>query len=498
MRRSSYAGTPSPAKEYHKGMRKKTKKSNRNNLSSSPKSLEKKSHNQKQNEVLDYSQNQSTLPNFISDPEILSQYFLLFLAQKKLVSITKRKYLVRFFREWQHHFTSSVLKNLSNSAIRQNKSLNPESKKLLHSQGTQITAPNFSLNNEIDNRKLNLNSPPKAESPPKHLRPFENSSFSPKSPSLIATLSPKEEEPSENISDLSTFSIDDVLNFSENQKFRHGSIVSQKKNNEISSLLNTSQNFIPSDEFDQIDKSQTANTNYHLFAETLPDDLFSSDSYSNLPKQQTQTEISINQDQVKSPIRLNEELLIKAALEDEFVHDKKSSPSSKKKKKRRKIIIVKEYSDSGEDSNEVYEYYSRSPNVSKGNNNSNGQIKYTFSDESFSDEKQTNLSSTIEMSKLELNSKPQRFIKSSQTDNFDLPLLEEKDNISDELTNSDENEDTDVVRDNDDEVGKKGIYRIIGHDSSDEIDYLIRDTDDNQTDQNKQSSDYVDYSQDAF
>lgn len=291
--------------------------------------------------------------------------------------------------------------------------------------------------------------------PPETSNPDEiaNSVISPNSSILVASTSPKDTNYEGNKdkpgSSSSSLSIDKVLDFTDDIN-RNRNASSSPKNDPVDNFLQTITEFVSSDEFNSDSIGQISsqknqkklnaptshspspqarkatpnarnnnNADDDPLGSTLPNDLFTS-SYSDMSpkrvvpkksilKESPQSSSSPQEKKPQSPIGREEELLIQAALADEFEPDKKRHKSkqsnndqlqrSPKNRKRRKIIIVHEYSESDyyENDNDDHNYspinniYQQHP-TRKGAIQRNKkpcfespQKKFTFSDESFSD-----------------------------------------------------------------------------------------------------------------
>lgn len=418
--------------------------------------------------------------------DTLSYNFSLFLCYKDLKTFIQKKITSKFFKRWQHQFTSSVLRQIKSQKKvillhEQNNNLNENqnnsySPNLLQVQTTnqffidndtnylfneQYTSNNFH-HNHSHNHDYNSTKSTYLDSSPDPL--FKGTSnpneiaysvISPNSPILIASTSPRDMNDDDNEQFLS---VDEALDFSKYEK-QNQNLASPDKKDAVDTFLQTITEFVSSDEFNSDSLGQLStqlnpkpkenspqspsppsnrikpkpyhhdNNHDDPLGSTLPTDLFTSSEYSQndevIPKSFLKDEFSQSPKQKKehqSPIKMDEELLIKAVLVDEFEHDKRKSKNkqndnevkqqnSPANRKKRKIIIVREYSDNDEDYaldkktnnlnfNLPYDYINDNEDViyqdikrhdsfpvkkKVTRNQESPQKKFTFSDESFSE-----------------------------------------------------------------------------------------------------------------
>lgn len=413
--------------------------------------------------------------------ETLSYNFSLFLCFKDLKSFIQKRMITKSFKRWQHQFTSSVLRQIKKAQSLKNRTSNDYNLDKNLTISYNYNYPPIQTTNQlfISNDAYNTQYPDQNISKPLHHShkhsiimedptnfdsipdaPFQGTSnpdeiahsvISPNSSILIASTSPRNMD--NGLS--SSLSVDEALDFT---NYENSNKPSPKKADLVDNFLQTITEFVSSDEFNsdslgqistQIKDPKANQKNnspqspsppsnkinpklyYHdnnqddPLGSTLPTDLFTSSNSDNslneLPSQSyCKDEYTQSPKKKKqSPIKMDEELLIKAALVDEFEHDKRKAKakkndsdiplqSSPRSKKRRKIIIVREYSDNDDldlhknddnfnfnlinndnnDADIIYQNQKRKNSlpVRKKQKYESPQKKFIFSDESFSDD----------------------------------------------------------------------------------------------------------------
>ena len=280
----------------------------------------------------------------ISNDQNLSEYFKLFVKEKKATKVSQKYILIKFLKTWRHHFAGSLYKKINMSKPKPNKYLTMEIDTIKNNDEMLISDENWRISEEQFPKAMN--------------DPIKISStvLSPTSPLLKASFSPKNRD---EFSPLNAPKIDQINK-------------TKKDDFDVDDFI-ASDEFFDSDDFNARRKRrkrlmQNKKLIKSFFpvgydpASTIPDDLFSSDDDKRnemilskfkkhpvepVPVQKTKPKpVSSNKNSPLlngSPLKkkpdINELDLVKAALSDEFKSDHK-------KRHKKKIIIIKEYSSS--------------------------------------------------------------------------------------------------------------------------------------------------------